>query len=1034
MREIDPVLSMQDSAQNTPQALPDHKSALYLPPPPVLGPYRLEEKLGRGGMGEVFKALDERLDRLVALKLLYGEEDELVARFVREARAQASVDHQHICQIYEAGELEGRHFIAMQYLEGETLDIALEGCSLEEKITLLREIALALHAAHRQGLVHRDIKPNNVIVTRGVRGRLKPFVVDFGLACESTSKITPDNDLMGTPQYMAPEQLGGDLDKIDRRTDVYSFGVTMFQILTGHPPFKGAFGALLRQVLETEAPTLRSIAPTMPLDLETIVAKCLEKNPQNRYESARALADDLDRYLAGEPIQARPMSFLGKLGKKARKYRLTVSVGVVGLTALLGALAWGAHTRWTADRTARLAQTFGSKVERIEALARYSQMLPLHDTTADMESLRRQMGEIERDMESLGKIGLGPGNDALGRGYLVLGDGARAKEHLERAAAIGNPNPDTSLALGRALGLLYQQELRELTRIDDEGERARRRQRLDVELRDPAVEALRRSVGAALAHSDLLRAELAFYGGELDTAIEAARAAVADIPWLYEARVLEGRAQFRRANELIERGEYDIAETRLHEARDAFSAALEIGRSHLPALESDCSAALPLLKLEVRGRGERIDDLWQGGVEACEKALTAGPENPVVQEVLAGLHYRYGEGLSIRGEDPLPIYERSLDAARKALASRPKWPLPQIQIGNVYAQIGFLAMRRGADPTAGLEAAAEALRGAIDLDPRLSSSHGNLGNVHLYLAIHRLERSEEIEPVLREAITAYERAIDLEPGSSTYFNNLGIVHLLLGDEELRHGTDPRPSVDRALDVFAQAGEINPNNAFVHANVGDCHRLRAQFEIWTEQVPEASIRAALAAYERTLEIHIRYAPALAASGDAHRMHAEWLLRRGKDPSLAVNEGIRAVEAALEINPRDSEPLVIRAQLGLLDARRRLAKGSTVDFTALEALAQRAIEVKSNSGDAWLTLAKVHHLADRPRRGLEAVAKALEAAPRMAEAQAVDGVLRLALARHQQGEEAAESRRLGRASLARALQQNPFLGSVYREEGT
>jgi serine/threonine-protein kinase len=202
--------------------------------------YELLDLLGKGGMGMVYRARDRRLDRIVAIKFLRVADPDATMRFLREARAQARIEHPHVCRVYEVGEIEGRAYIALQYVDGEPLQVAARKMPLEAKITVLRDVAMALHEAHRLGIVHRDVKPANIMVERTGDDQWVPIVTDFGLAREATVEIglTASGAVLGTPAYMSPEQARGDIRLVDRRSDVYGLGATLYELLTGGPPFR----------------------------------------------------------------------------------------------------------------------------------------------------------------------------------------------------------------------------------------------------------------------------------------------------------------------------------------------------------------------------------------------------------------------------------------------------------------------------------------------------------------------------------------------------------------------------------------------------------------------------------------------------------------------------------------------------------------------------------------------------------------------------------------------------------------------------
>ncbi|HZI03106.1 MAG TPA: serine/threonine-protein kinase, partial [Archangium sp.] len=300
--------------------------------------YELLELLGRGGMGEVYKARDRRLGRTVALKFIRGADPARAMRFLQEARAQARIEHPHVCKVYEVGEVGGKAYIAMPLIGGQRLDQAATSMSLPERVQVMREVAGAVHEAHRLGVIHRDLKPSNIMVERGEDGRLFPVVMDFGLAYEMTQGhgLTESGALMGTPSYMAPEQARGDVRNIDRRSDVYSLGATLYELLTGVVPFTDStVVGTLAKVLHEEPSALRKHVPQLDSDLETIVLKCLSKEPGQRYASARALAEDLGRYIDGEPILGQRPSLLYRLRRYARKHRTLVAVSGLFLASIV---------------------------------------------------------------------------------------------------------------------------------------------------------------------------------------------------------------------------------------------------------------------------------------------------------------------------------------------------------------------------------------------------------------------------------------------------------------------------------------------------------------------------------------------------------------------------------------------------------------------------------------------------------------------------------------------------------------------------
>ena len=330
---------------------------------PKLPGYKFLGVLGRGGMGVVYKARQVKLDRLVALKMVlsgvYAAPAEL-ARFQAEAEAVARLQHPNIVQIYEINDYQGLPYLALEYVEGGSLQQRLDGTPMapREAAALVATLAGAMDYAHRRGIVHRDLKPANILLASGGRqsagnaattggltsaARQVPKITDFGLAkrVEGDSGQTRTGNILGTPSYMAPEQATGRNREVGPGADIYSLGAILYDLLTGRPPFKGeTILDTLQQVQTNEPLPPRRLQPTVPRDLETICLKCLEKQRDKRYASAGALADDLERFLDHQPILARPTPWWERAAKWAQRRPAVASLlATLALTLTIAFIA-----------------------------------------------------------------------------------------------------------------------------------------------------------------------------------------------------------------------------------------------------------------------------------------------------------------------------------------------------------------------------------------------------------------------------------------------------------------------------------------------------------------------------------------------------------------------------------------------------------------------------------------------------------------------------------------------------------------------
>lgn len=419
--------------------------ARFLPPPHKFAGYELLSEIARGGMGVVFKARQVKLGRLVALKMILSGEfsgEDQVRRFYTEAEAAAKLDHPNIVPVYEVGEAGGQHFYSMALIEGQSLSelVKREGPLPPRRAAeLMKLVALAVGYAHDKGIVHRDLKPQNILLEADDQ----PKVTDFGLAKQVNriSDLTLTGQVIGTPSYMPPEQAAGRGSTVGPLADVYALGATLYFLLAGHAPFHGSSPAeVIRQVLETEPVPLRRLNPAIPRDLETICLKCLRKEPGDRYESASAVALDLRRWLAGEPIVARPVSSLERAWLWCRR-RPLLAATFAGSLLFLTTAAVMVRERMQTVRAAGI----------VDAI--------ITSETRDLEALRSQLQKYRRWAEPVLREKLDGGEaDSKQKLHaslaLVENDSRQCDYLLER---LGAATPEEATIIGRALVPYYEE-------------------------------------------------------------------------------------------------------------------------------------------------------------------------------------------------------------------------------------------------------------------------------------------------------------------------------------------------------------------------------------------------------------------------------------------------------------------------------------------------------------------------------------------------------------------------------------------------
>ncbi|HVO20151.1 MAG TPA: serine/threonine-protein kinase [Anaeromyxobacter sp.] len=868
--------------------------------------------LGEGGMGEVHCGWDRALERAVAVKFLRGSDRREAERLLLEGRLQARVEHPHVVQVYEAGTLGGRACLVLQLVEGRTLADLAPALPPADRVELVRQAAQGVHAAHLQGLVHRDVKPANVLVEQGP-GALRALVSDFGLARGEEPGLTRSGILAGTLAFMSPEQVLG-TGLAGPADDVYGLGATLYAVLAGRPPHQaGLDGAAGLRRLGGEPPP--PLPDEVPAPLRLVVGKAMERDPGDRYPSAVAFAEDLARFQRGEPVSARAPTLAVRALAWSRRNRTAARALGVAVAAVLAAALWTALAERRSVLQAWEAARLGALGEAMEAQIRMEHLSPPHDLEPALARLRAQAEALRPEAARGG----GPANFALGKGLQLLGDLPAARAAYERAWEAGFRVPRVAEGLGEVLAAEYRQAYRGAWDTLEPAVREERLAALRRELRQPAERYLALAGGEGWRAASI-HASIALLEERYDEARARAAEALAADPQRYEALTLEAEAHLEEGNRLVVEGRHEEGMARLTRAGEILEEAQRWGQSDPEIALARASLALRRVSaLAVMGR-QPAEEVARArrALDRAEVLLHDDPRIPALRGDL--LMHQASYAYLAAPAEVVGLAREAAALYRRAVAGDGGQARTLAALVRALFAEAMALKGHGPEAQAPLSEGLAAAQRAAAVAPRDPDVLRAQAWIHGAEAAVLSAQGKPAERALRQVVEAGEEYLHLElRGSALMRQDVGEALLALAQESWLAGRDPRPELERALAELEEAhralpGHVALSTALLSAGASAAELLRDMGADPRDELAGTRVALDEASAGQPDTPGLR-----SAAGRHWAARALSLALAGEDPGPALLQARRLLAPAPGETGRDEAGEVTWAALPLSEAR-------------------------------------------------------------------------------------------------------------------
>ena len=692
----------------------------------LLSNYRIIKSLGSGGMGEAYLAerADGQYQKQVALKILSSgpASPMLLSRFKREIQILAELRHRAIASLLDAGIAEdGRPWFVLDYVPGLPLNEFCSHYQLDQEavIKLFITVCEAVAHAHRQGIVHRDLKPENILV-EGNADRFKPVVLDFGIASrEQEDSLTQPGHVMGTPSYASPEQAKGDFEALDHRSDIFSLGILLFELIDLQKPFKGENNAdVSYHIIHQDTPALTQAG--VSADLSAIIFKCLNKSPADRYASVKALIGDLKNFQSGTSVTANPVGYWFRLQRKVRRYPLTSSLVMITVAVILGlgvTSVWQVinKTRFAAQQ-AEVAQYFEKASQEIVNRTSQIYSRPLHDLGSSLSMLERRYKALTEELAGVDPSSQSIVRYSLGRAALSLGHAEDARHFLSQAWNAGLNDPVLALRLAQSYMQLHGTAVQDFALLSSKEARRKAFDKARQNYLQPARFFF--AMGARANHEETRIAEamIHYIDGETESALNSLQQVIDDSSWPVPAMLSAGIIFLEYAEQSLLEGNKNAAIEYLQESESLFNSAAQIARSQPSAIKGRCTVRTKLIQNGAYNQVTRV----QGNpdvIESCEALITLQPANTDYLIQAGEAYTATGRQMLVHGDDPSFALDKAMDLVMNARRLEPKNPQVLRLLGSVQLTRANWVNESGGDPEALLAAAIESFENAAEFAP-----------------------------------------------------------------------------------------------------------------------------------------------------------------------------------------------------------------------------------------------------------------------------------------------------------------------------